>query len=186
MHFAHSWHAARACTSMPTRLLTQSMALTLVIHAQGCLLQTAASFSSGVYVTLISKWECQHITHHLQPDPPYPVLLHPTNTQAKAQSATRAGTAPGKSSPTREGPQLSGPLLMSQQQMCQSLVSIAQKAGQSNRGLRVTWPLLARDVLALLGGLRRAVMLDYAPCLCAHRLAAAVQEMQVAVSPAGG
>lgn len=75
---------------------------------------------------------------------------------------------------------------MSSTEACQRLCRAAQEAGRRNKGLRATWPLLARDMLALLGGLRRAAMLDYAHCLSLQGLATAVQQMLLAVAPAGG
>ena len=70
-------------------------------------------------------------------------------------------------------------------QHCQRLVQLAERAGKANQGLRATWPLLARDVLALLAGLRRAVMLDYAAKLDPAALADAVRGMQAAALPKG-
>ena len=67
----------------------------------------------------------------------------------------------------------------------QDIITIANKAGRANKGLRHTWPLLARDVLALLAGLRRAVMLDYASNLSPSSLNAAIWEMQQRITPSG-
>ena len=74
---------------------------------------------------------------------------------------------------------------MSDVEPWQRLCGAAREAGRRSRGLRGTWPLLARDVLALLGGLRRAAMLDYAPCLPLPALASTVRQMLLAVAPAG-
>ena len=65
------------------------------------------------------------------------------------------------------------------------MVALARGAGRGIKGLRGTWPLLARDLLALLGGLRRAVMLDYAPRLAPSALGALVTRVRHAVAPAG-
>lgn len=72
-----------------------------------------------------------------------------------------------------------------QMNVCQRIVQCIQQASKSSRGLRQTWPLLARDVIALLAGLRQAVMLDYAAKLDPAALQAMIRDVQRCVLPAG-
>ena len=74
---------------------------------------------------------------------------------------------------------------MGTREMIWRVIGLAQEAGRVNKGLRNTWPLLARDVIALLGGLRRAVMLDYAHGLLPMALADVVLRMRQLLPPAG-